>query len=162
MSNDTPTSQELDMSLLDMEIDSIEDLPGFEVPVNGEYLLKLETSLKAINGKQFIETSYELLECLKQDNDSDLPSKAGSKFSSLFTIKGDGKDTEKDTESVRLGLGKFKELVKGIAEDTGQGNVGLLVRDVLASCIVQCTVKRRADKEDKEKFYPVIKNLKLN
>jgi len=159
----TDKNQDIDMGLglLDQDLDSIEDLPGFEVPPTGEYLLKMTTAIKKINDKIFVETSYEVLECVKQDKEEDIPAKLGNKFSSLFTIKGDGKDAEKDAEMVRLGKGKLKELLVDIAEATGQGNLLVLVRDIVADCTVNATVKRRQDKEDKEKFYGNVKNLRL-
>lgn len=153
--------QVLDMSLLDMNIEDIEDLPGFDVPPTGEYVLKMKTAMKEINNKIFIETEYEVVECLKKDKDTDADCKIGSKFSSLYTIRGDGKDAEKDAEMRRLGLGKLKELLSGIAESTGENSVAVLVRDFIASAIVQATVKRRADKEDAEKFYGNVKNLRF-
>lgn len=154
-------AQVMDLALLDMNMEDIEDLPGFDVPVTGEYILKMETAMKEINNKTFVETSYEVIECLKKDKDTDPDSKPGSKFSSLYTIKGDGKDAAKDVEMRRLGLGKLKELLAGVAESTGEGNVAVLIRDYVASALVQATVKRRADKEDPEKFYGNVKNLKL-
>lgn len=154
-------NQVLDLSLLDMNMEDIEDLPGFEVPPTGEYIFKLTTAMKEINNKIFIETQYEVVECLKKDKDTDADGKPGNKFSSLYTIRGDGKDKEKDEEMRRLGLGKLKELLAGIAESTGETSVAILVRDYIASALVQGTLKRRADKEDPEKFYGNVKNLKL-
>lgn len=155
-------NQVLDMNLLDMSMDEIEDLPGYEVPPTGEYVLKMTTAMKEINGKTFVETEYEVIECLKKDKDTDADGKVGSKFSSLYTIKGDGKDKEKDAEMRRIGLGKLKELLAGVAESTGETNVGVLVRDFVASALVQATVKRRQDREDTEKFYGNVKNLRLS
>lgn len=151
----------LDMNLLDMSMDEIEDLPGFEVPPTGEYVLKMKTEMKVINNKTFVETSFEVVECLKKDKDTDADGKPGSMFSSLYTVKGDGKDKDKDAEMRRLGLGKLKELLAGVAETTGETNVAVLVRDFVASALVQATVKRRQDREDPEKFYGNVKNLRL-
>jgi hypothetical protein len=44
----------------------------------------------------------------------------------------------------------------------GEGNVKILVRDHFnTERMVSATVTRRADKEDPEKFYAGVKNLKL-
>lgn len=146
---------DMDLSLLDRDLDDIEDLPGFAVPPNGEYLLKMKTEIKEVNSKQAVEASFEIMECIKKDNDADTDAKIGDKFSSLFFLQGDNPD------GVKISLGKLKELVAGVAESTGQSNLGVLIRDTLADCVVMATVKRRADKEDKEKFYATVKNLRL-
>jgi hypothetical protein len=159
--NDVDSGDEFDLALLDTDLDDIETLPGFETPSAGQYVLKLTTALKKVNKNINIETSYELVECIKKDNDSDPDSMPGTKFSQLYTIKSGDTDPEKKKEAERMGKGKLKELLLGIAESTGEGNLMILVRDVIASCIVTATVKRRQDREDKERFYPVIKNLSL-
>lgn len=152
---------ELDLGLLDMSIDDIESLPGFETPFPGQYVMKLTTGLKKVNESICVETAFEILETVKMDNDGDPEPTVGSKFSNIYTIISGKTDSEKKLEAERLGKGKLKELLLGVAESTGQGNLMVLVRDVVASCIVTATVTRRPDKEDKEKFYPVVKNLAL-
>lgn len=152
----------LDFALLDQDLDSIEDLPGFEAPPTGEYLLRMVSVLKQVKDAVCVQTEYEVLECIKQDNDADTPAKVGNKFSSLYTIKYvKSADAEKEAENVKKGKGKLKELLRGVAEATGQGNLAVLVRDVVANCVVRATVKRNQDKEDKEKFYGNVKNLVL-
>lgn len=151
----TTENQSLDMSVLDMDMSDIEDLPGFEVPANGEYILNLKTSVKEVNDIQCVEMSYEVVECVKKDNDADDDAKPGSKFSQLFQL------TNPDAEKRKISLGKLKETLAGISESTGQTNVGVIVRDVIANAVVMATIKRRADREDKEKFYATVKNLRL-
>ena len=151
----------MDLSILDRELDDIEDLPGFVVPANGEYILNVKTEFKEVNKKSAVEIGYEMVECVKKDNDADADSKPGDKFSQLFFLSGDGKDPEKDAEMLKLSLGKMKELVSQVAEQTGNGNLGSLLRDTLSNAVVTATVKRRQDKEDKEKFYATVKNLRL-
>lgn len=156
------SNQELDFSLLDREIGDIEDLPGFEVPPNGEYLFKLKTEVKKINEKTAVTFGYEVLETLKLDKDDDTAPKEGTKFNTLFFLEADKKkSSEEAAEQLKISLGKLKELVAPVAETTGQGNLGILVRDILKECIVRGTVRRRQDKEDPEKFYGSVKNLTL-
>lgn len=154
-------NQTLDIGLLDVSLDDIETLPGFETPFPGQYVLKLNTALKKINDSIVVETAFEVLETVKMDNDGDPEPVIGSKFSNIYTVISGHKDSDKKVEAERLGKGKLKELLLDVAESTGQGNLMILVRDVIANCIVTATVKRRQDKEDKEKFYPVVKNLTL-
>ena len=145
----------VDLDLLDMSLSDIEDLPGFEVPYNGEYLLKMTLSTKMVNKKAAVEAGYEVVECLKKNDESDPDTAPGTKFSSLYFLQG-------EEEKVKLSLGRLKELLAQPAEALGEGNVKLLVRDHFSTPrMVSATVTRRADKEDKEKFYAGVKNLKL-
>jgi hypothetical protein len=123
--------------------------------------MKLTTAMKKVNDSWCVETGFEILETIKMDNEGDPEPTVGSKFSNIYTIVSGKTDPEKKAESERLGKGKLKELLLDVAEKQGQGNLMVLVRDVIASCIVTATVTRRQDKEDKEKFYPVVKNLAL-
>lgn len=159
MSQDT--NQDLDFQLLDMELSDIETLPGFETPHPGEYLLRLKSALKKVKNNIVVETGFEVLECTQKDNAEDPDAVPGTKFSNIYTIQSGNTDAEKKAEAERMGKGKLKELLANIAESTGQGNVGVLVRDYIADCTVKATVKRRQDKEDKDVFYPVIKNMTL-
>ena len=154
-------NEELDLSLLDMSMDDIETLPGFETPSVGEYILQMTSSLKKINKNTVVETAFELIECIKKDNAADPDSAVGTKFSNIYTIISGDADADKAAEAQRMGKGKLKELLLGVAEATSQDNLGVLIRDVVGSAVVRATVKRRQDKEDKEKFYPIIKNLML-
>jgi hypothetical protein len=150
MSNDN-----LDLDLLDMDLEGIEDLPGFTVPFNGEYNLKMQLALKQVNSKAAVEASYEVIDCIKKNNDTDPDTVPGTKFSSLFFLAG-------EPDSVKVSLGRLKELLAGVSEGLGEGNLKILVRDHFATPRpVVATVTRRADKEDKEKFYAGVKNLKL-
>ena len=148
-------TKEINLDLLDMEIDGIEDLPGFTVPYNGEYNLRMTMAMKEVNSKACVETSYEVIDCIRKNNDGDPDTVPGTKFSSLYFLAG-------EPEAIKVSLGRLKELIAGVAEQLGEGNLKLLVRDHFATPVaVTATVTRRADKEDKEKFYPGVKNLKL-
>lgn len=147
--------EEFDLSVLDMDMAMIEDLPGFEVPSNGEYVLRLQAKGKVVKDVACLELGFEVMECVKKDKEEDPDAVAGSKFSSLFQLN------NKDEEARRISLGVMKQVLNNVAEQTGQGNVLVLVRDHLKDAIVTATIKRRQDKEDPEKFYPVIKNLRL-
>ena len=154
-------NKDFDLSLLDIGLDDIETLPGFETPFPGNYVMKLTTAMKKVKESWCVETAFEILETVKMDNDGDPEPVVGSKFSNIYTIISGHTDPERKIEAERLGKGKLKELLLDVAEKQGQSNLMILVRDVIASCIVTATVTRRQDKEDKEKFYPVVKNLSL-
>jgi hypothetical protein len=71
------SEKQVNMSLLDKTIDDIDDLAGFETPVNGVYTLKLNTTLKvvAMKGvdKDCVEANFEMVECIEQNNPEDPP-----------------------------------------------------------------------------------------
>ena len=139
--------QQANLSLLDMSIDDIDDLPGFEVPVNGIYTMKFSTGTKVINNKDCIESNFEVIECNEQNDPNEPATKAGTKFSMLTMLDND------------IALGKFKELVAPIAVHFGERNLLKLVTDVCKDLIIVGKVKRRADKEDKEKFYASVTDV---
>lgn len=143
------------LNLLDKSIDDIEDLPGFAVPHNGLFSLRFSTSIKTIAGKEAVEASFEVLEALELNDPStsgDSANKPGTKFSSLFFLEGD---------NAEMSVARLKELVAPVGEHTGERNLLKLVTEVCKDLVVVGKVKRRADKQDKEKFYADVSGLIL-
>lgn len=140
-------STSVNLSLLDKSIDDIEDLPGFEVPVNGVYSLKFNTAVKVVNEVDCVEANFEVIECIEQNDPNEPATKAGTKFSMLFRLNND------------IALGKMKELLVPIAKHFDEGNLLKLITDTCKDLIIAAKVKRRADKEDKEKFYADVSNV---
>ena len=99
----TDNSQALD--LLDMDFEAIEDVPGFDVPHNGDYRLRLSAEVKKVGDNQCLEVGYEVMETLKKNNDADPDAVPGTKFSQLFCLQG-------DPEKVKKALGYAKLLLK--------------------------------------------------
>lgn len=143
-----------DLSLLDKTLDEIEDLPGFEVPVNGRYLLKANRKIKKINDKAAVEVELEVMGCLKKDNDGDEDTVIGTKFSQLYFLQG-------DEDAVRISMGLLKQFVKPIAEATGEGNMKVIVKDHMTDVLMQATVVRRKDSKNPEIFRARLSNLEL-
>lgn len=139
--------QQANLSLLDMSIDDIDDLPGFEAPVNGIYTMKFSTGTKVVNNKDCIESNFEVIECNEQNDPNEPATKTGTKFSMLTMLDN------------AVALGKFKELVAPIAVHFNERNLLKLVTDVCKDLIIVGKVKRRADKEDKEKFYASVTDV---
>lgn len=134
-------------SLLDKSIDDIDDLPGFEVPVNGVYTLKFSTAIKQVNDKDCVEAAFEVIECQEQNDPNETPTKVGTKFSTLFQLGND------------IAEGKMKELVMPVAAHFGERNMLKLITDVCKDLIIIAKVKRRADKQDKDRFYADVSNV---
>jgi hypothetical protein len=143
---------QFNMGLLDMSIDDIEDLPGFECPQNGVYVLKFSTAVKVVkmkSGEQdCVEANFEVLECLEQNDPEVDSTKIGTKFSMLFQLGNN------------VAISKMKELLIPFAEHFNERDLQKLVVDVLKSdTVITASVKRRQDKDDEDKFYPMLSNV---
>jgi hypothetical protein len=144
------TARTFNAALLDKTIDDIEDLAGFEVPIEGIYTLKFYTKTKVINDKDAIEANFETIECVEQNDPDATPTKPGTKFGVAYFLDND------------IAMGRFKALIAPVANHFGESNLATLVTETCAesqALIVQAKVKRRADKNDKEKFYADVSNL---
>lgn len=72
-----------------MDFEGVEDLPSFELPPAGQYLVALSTAVKNINGKPAMEFSYKVLEALEVADGAEVPKNA--KFSELFFLNANDK-----------------------------------------------------------------------
>ena len=145
-------TRQFNASFLDRTIDDIEDLASFEVPPNGTYALKVSTECKVVKDKDAVEASFEVVDTVELDDPTETPPKAGNKFSMLFFM---------DQE---VAEGKLKQFLAPFAEAFGERNLGVLVLEKLnkdQGIVAVGSVKRRKDKEDPEKFYADVRNLKL-
>lgn len=134
-------TKQVNLSLLDMSIDDIDDLAGFEAPVPGFYSLKFSTSLKVVNDKDCVSCDFEVIECIEQNDQELAPTKPGTKFNTLHQLEND------------IALGKLKEMLAPISAHFGVANLATLVQETCQDLIVAGKVKRRKDKTDPEKFY---------
>ena len=142
-------TKEFNSSLLSKSIDDIEDLPGFEAPVNGMYSLKFSTNVKVINDKDCVEAAFEVIECLEQNNPEEPATKPGTKFSTLFQLGND------------IAEGKLKELVTPIAAHFDVRDLATLVTETCKDLIITAKVKRRADKNDSDKHYADVSQVSI-
>jgi len=154
MLDDDAIFDDADLALLDKTLDEIEDLPGFEVPVNGRYLLKANRKIKKINDKAAVEVELEVMECLKKDNDADEDTVIGTKFSQLYFLQG-------EEESVKISMGMLKQFTKPLAEHVGESNMKVLVKDHLKDVLYGATVVRRKDNKNPEVFRARLSNLEI-
>lgn len=140
-------TKQFNSSFLDKSIDDIDDLPGFEVPVNGIYTLKFSTQVKIVKDRDCVEANFEVIECNEQNDPNETATKPGTKFSMLFQLGNE------------IAEGKMKELVMPIAAHFEERNMLKLVTETCKDLIISAKVSRRADKEDKEKFYANVTNV---
>jgi len=143
-----------ELGLLDKTLDEIEDLPGFEVPVNGRYLLKANRKIKKINDKAAVEVTLEVMECLKKNNDADEDTVVGTKFSQLYFLEG-------DEDAIRISVGMLKQFVKPLAERVGEANMKVLIKDHLKDVLYGATVTRRKDNKNPEVFRARLSDLEV-
>lgn len=137
------------LNLLDKSIDDIESLPGFEVPPNGVYALKMNTKLKPVNDKPCIEADFEVLETIEMNDAALIAPKPGTKFSMLFQVGND------------IALSKFKEMVMPIAEFANEKNVGKLVTEVIKDLAIIAVVKQRKNKDNEDRPYAEVSKIKV-
>ena len=133
---------------LSASLDDLDDLPSFEVPTPGVYILAVTTELKEVNGKQAIEAAYTVKEVVELADPAAAAPVAGTKFSMLFTLN-------------EFGIGKLKEFCKPFAAHFGSTNIGELVRDHIKDVTVTANVGRRVDKEDPDKVYAKVKVIEV-
>ena len=81
----TETQNDLDVNLLDLDMSSVPDLAGFELPPKGKYLLDLSLEKKEINGKQCVSFNYKVVEALELA-DPDAEVKPNAVFNTLTEL----------------------------------------------------------------------------
>lgn len=134
--------------LLSASLDDLDDLPSFDCPPPGVYVVSVSTDQKEVNKKDAIEASYTVTEVIELSDPNSTPPVAGSKFSTLFTLN-------------EYGVGKLKEFAKPFGDKFGTRNVGELVRDHIKDVMCTVSVKNRKDKEDPDKVYPIVKVIQI-
>lgn len=128
-------------------LDDIADLASFETPPKGVYIGSVSCDVKEINSKPAVEASFVVVETVELENAADKPVAAGTKFSTAFILGNS------------ISEGKLKQFLAPFAAAFGTNNVGELVRDRIKDVSISFVLKHRADKEDKEKFYPDVRNI---
>lgn len=149
MSTNTPADAkftDID-SLFSASLDDIADLPSFETPPKGAYILTVSTDVKEINKKPAVEASYTVVETVELENADEKPAVAGTKFSSAFILGN------------AVSEGKLKQFLAPFAAHFGTNNVGELIRDHIKDVTISAVMKHRVDKDDREKIYPDVRNV---
>jgi hypothetical protein len=132
--------------LFSKSIDDLADLPGFETPPPGSYILNVTCEVKKVNEKDAVEASFTVVETSELANDSDTPVPAGTKFSTLFML---------DNE---FGVGNLKKFLKPFADHYDEKGIGALIEQ-LKDVTIACLVKNRKDKNDPDKVYGSVSNI---
>lgn len=138
-------------SLLSANLDDLADLPAFETPPPGVYILDTSMDVKEVNGHQSVEQQFTVVETVELEDKSENAKHvvAGTKFSQLFLI---------DNE---FGVGNLKKALAPFAAHFGTSNVGELVRDKVKEVRITAVVKNRKDKTDPDKIYASVSNVQV-
>ena len=131
-------STTIDMSELDVDMNSVEELKGFELPPEGSYTCTLSLSPKSINGETRLEWKFDVVEPIEL-NDPDAVVPAGATFNLLMGLKviktKDGKDF--DPKSV------FKVKCTILSEALGVANNPRELVEAVQNIQVNCFLKHK-------------------
>jgi hypothetical protein len=147
MSDDTNTGDDIDLSLLERNLDDIEDLPSFEVPPKGTYQFLVSGLTKKVNEKPAVAFDLEVINTIELQDKTEKPVVDGSKTGVLFFL---------DNE---FGLGNMKKFLAPFAAHFGTNNVKELVKEKIQNVQVTCTLDHQKDKQDPTKVYARPKNI---
>jgi hypothetical protein len=136
-------------ALFSQDLDDLADLPSFETPAPGSYILNVTCEAKTINNKAAIEAAFEVVEVVELKDPADKIVPAGTKFSTAFFLYNE------------FGVGNLKKFLSPFAAHFGNTNIGNLIRDDMKNVTIACIVKNRKDKTDPEKVYASVDNISI-
>lgn len=149
MSNNLEGFDSVD-DLLNANLDDLADLPAFETPPPGAYVLGVTFDVKEVNGKNAIEASYSVKETVELEDKSGETKAvhADTKFSQLFMLDN------------KFGVGNLKLALAPYAQHFGVNNIGALIRENLKEeVLISATIKNRKDKNDPDRVYASVANV---
>jgi len=132
-------------SILDSSIDDLADLPEFQVFPNGVHKVIINWESKEVNKHPSMELKMKAIETVELANPAaDSPLAAGTESSVLFML---------DNE---FGQGKFKSIIKQLAEATGSTKISEAV-EASNGMEVQVVCKVRQNKDKTQSYTDVTK-----
>lgn len=144
MSDDT-----IDFALLDKNVSDIEDLPSFDTPPKGTYVLLANAGTKKINDGNYVTVDFDVVSTIELANPNDPKNPAvkdGSKFNLLFQLGNE------------FGEGNMKKFMAPFVEHFGTDNLRSLVTEKIQNITISCNIDHRVDKKS-DKVYPLVKNV---
>lgn len=135
-------SEVIDMSdLLDASIDDLADLPEFTTYPAGTHRVTFTWKAKKVNDTRAFEFKFSAIETLElADPATDQPLEAGAETTTMYQL---------DNEFAQ---GKFKPLVKALAEHHGVATIGEAL-ELSQNMELVIVTKVRVDRKDKDKKY---------
>lgn len=133
-------------SLFSASIDDLADLPAFEAPPPGSYILSVTLDVKRISEKDAVEASFAVVETGELSDATNKPVAPGTKFSTAFFIENE------------FGLGNLKKFLVPFQEHFGAANIGALVGEI-KDVTISGLITNRKDKNDPDKKYASVSNI---
>lgn len=148
----------LDLLSDDLDLDGIEDLPGFEAIPGGQYFLDFRMAYKKITTKKGAEMSgleltMEVLEEPTLDDEKETAPPVGRIISNFFGLKSG--DTEKEQFALKL----MKQHIAPFAEVAQTSNVKELVKYLSEGAKAHATVTKRPTKDDPDLYRNRVKDI---
>lgn len=145
------SEQTLDQASASINIDSIEDMPGFDTPPSGTYACALSTMIKEINSKPVLSFAFTLQDTLALGTqNTEAPHLPGQKFDTLFNLDAKGLPWAKPyLQTLRAATGSSGDLAEIVGNSQGL--------NVVASFNYRSYVNK--DGEAKQQFQ--LKTLKM-
>lgn len=145
------TTQATEIASLDalfaMSIDDMADLPSFEVPCEGSYILEISLDTKKIKDVAALEANYTVVELVEPATPGETAT-PGTKFSVANLLDN------------KYGVGNAKKVLATFADFAGSRNPSGIVAAV-KDVRIAATLKHRKDKNDPDKIYANISNITL-
>lgn len=134
-------------ALMATSIDDIADLPGFEVPVEGSYILEVSLETKVVKDNPGVEVNYTVVELVEpaEPGGTAVP---GTKFSSFYAVNNE------------YSVGNLKKVLVTFADFAGSKEAGPII-EAVKGVKVAATLKHRKDKSDPSKIYANVTNITL-
>lgn len=133
------TTNNIDISSIDMN--TVEDLEGFELPPAGSYTAALSLAVKDINGENKLEWTYTIVDAIELDDPSaEVP--ANAKFSTLSDLK---------PKNLKYSKHKCTILAESLGISANLGDIVENVQNVEVTCILK-------HKPYKDKVYADVPN----
>lgn len=133
--------------LFNANLDDLADLPSFETPPPGSYILTVSADSKKINNKDAVEAAFEVVETVELKDSTSKAVPVGTKFSTAFFL---------DNE---FAVGNLKKFLAPFSVHFGNQDIGRLIRDDIKNITIAAVVKNRKDKTDPEKVYADVVNI---
>ena len=133
--------------LLDMTLDDLEDLPAFKPFPVGVCRAKATFEEKEINGKKSVDLGFVFMEAVEQADPEEAPAKEGDKCNTAFML-----DNEYGRGNLKKCAGYFQAAFPELKTIRDVINTIKDVEVLLVSGV-------KADKDDKDKKYLVVKEI---
>ena len=148
MPNDNKLAQFADVNaLFAASLDDLADLPSFEAPAPGAYILDVSLDVKEVGGKQCVEAGFVVVELVEAADPEAKVAVPGTNFNTLFMLGNE------------FGVGNLKKFLAPFAAHFGTNNIGDLVTEHVKNVRIAGSVKNRKDKEDPTKVYASVDNV---